>query len=737
MEKTDKQTNLCLALMMPVGLFAAVWAVYHFPADKIDLGMAGLAVITVFFSSFLRIQLPRTKIHLTTSDAMVILTMLWYGGETAIVLTILETAFTSIYLRRQGLLIRPKTIVINVVVAAVTVFLTTGLVSAFFGSAPSVLEGGSLTKFVWLLAVTAGSLFLLNSLLVSVFIAARGAKSVLSVWNDYCFNAFVMYLSGAVLAGFTAKAFEQINLFLFAAVAVFFGLVYLTYRRYIDDIKRTSAQAEQAERERAEQAELHVKQLEHYVRRLEQSGEELRQSHERLRHAAYHDGLTDLPNRAYFAEAIEDILKSARPPEGCSFALLYIDLNRFKTISDSLGHAVGDAIIKMVAERLSRFTEKGYVVGRFGGEEFGVLLPEIREYRDAIYLADAITARIAEPFELEERKVFTSASIGIAFGHSGYERADDVLRDADIAMHKARDSRRRFVVFAGDMHARAVTLMQIETDLRLALDRKEFEVFYQPIVSLDDMSLAGFESLIRWNHPTRGMLSPAEFIPVSESTELIVPLTLLILSESCRQTAKWIGSHGGRELFVSVNLSGRHLDHPDLVEHIRDILEDTQLDPARLKLEITETAVMENAETAVEKLQRIKQLGVKISIDDFGTGYSSLSYLHQFPIDTLKIDRSFVNTIGASSEHGEIVRTIVCLAKALNLSVVAEGIETAGQLRELISLECDLGQGYLFSRPEPAAAIEKMLDGNESWRELRLPAISHPPTLRRPLPSRA
>jgi len=268
------------------------------------------------------------------------------------------------------------------------------------------------------------------------------------------------------------------------------------------------------------------------------------------------------------------------------------------------------------------------------------------------------------------------------------------------------------------MHARAVDLMQLETDLRSAIEKKEFELYYQPIVSLDNLSLAGFEALIRWNHPHKGIMSPGEFIPVSESTDLIVPLTLMVLENSCRQVGEWTSHPENAGLFVSVNLSGKHFDQPNLVDQIQEILDNTGFDARRLKLEITETAVMENADAAISMLRSIKQLGIQISIDDFGTGYSSLSYLHQFPIDTLKIDRSFVNAIERGTENSEIVRTIVYLAKALNLNVVAEGIENIRQFHQLNLLGCEYGQGYLFSRPLPAHEIEKLLSEGLHWQNL-------------------
>jgi len=393
---------------------------------------------------------------------------------------------------------------------------------------------------------------------------------------------------------------------------------------------------------------------------------------------------------------------------------LFLDLNRFKTINDSLGHMMGDRLIKNVAKRLSNIAGEN-IVGRFSGDEFALILPEIDKTTDVTGFADRIAARLAEPYSLIGRKVFTSACIGIAFGNGGYRRAEDLLRDADIAMYYAKDSKQNFVVFDKQMHTKAVSQLQLETDLRHAIERKEFEIYYQPIVNLDNGAVSGFEALVRWNHPKHGLISPSDFIPVSESTDLIVPLTLMILQESCRQVGEWSKDAQNRSLFVSVNLSGKHFDHPDLVEQIKDVLDETRFDPTCLKLEITETAVMENAETAISMLKSIKELGVKISIDDFGTGYSSLSYLHKFPIDTLKIDRSFVNSIDDGSENEEIVRTIVALAKALNLTVVAEGIENVNQFQYLSMLGCESGQGYLFSRPLPATEIVKLINDEAPW----------------------
>lgn len=713
--------NTYIALLLPVTLAALGWAAYSFPVERVDWRLAGLAVITVFFSSFLRIQLPRTKIHVTTSDAAVILSFLWYGGEIAIVLSFLETAFTSFSYRWQGGTIRYKTILINIVIAIVALFATTLVVGATLGRPQAVIETGNITSFIVLLALMGFLLFIFNSTLVSIFFAAKNDKSMMSIWTEYCFNALVLYLSSAVLAGFTTKAIRDINIFLFAAVCVFFGTVYVTYRRYINDIKKTAEHAEQAERERAEEAEVHVKELEGYVRKLEQSGEDLRRSHERLRHAAYHDALTGLPNRNHFVEAIERLIEEDRRTRGRSFAVLYLDLNRFKTINDSLGHSRGDRLIQDVAARLVEIAGGPNTVSRFSGDEFGIIVPAVENHRDVLELASAVTEMLALPFAVAGRDVYTSACIGIAFGGGEYDTAENILRDADIAMYHAKDSKQRFVVFDKQMHARAVNMMQLETDLRSAIELNEFVLHYQPIVSLEDAWPAGFEALVRWDHPVRGLVMPGEFIAAAESTDLIVPLTLTILEEACRRARGWTETFG-RPVFVNVNLSGRHFDNPDLVDHIKNVLQLTGVDPSCLKLEITETAVMENAHAAISMLERIRQLGVNISIDDFGTGYSSLSYLHRFPIDTLKIDGSFVNEIEYGSDDRQIVGTIINLAKGLALDVVAEGIENIHQFRYLRMLGCDYGQGYLFSRPMPADEVERFLANSPAWREELFPS---------------
>lgn len=711
--------NSYVAVFLPVAVCALGWAVFSFPIEKADLRLAGLTVITVFFSSFLRIQLPRTKIHVTTSDAAIILSFLWYGAEVAVILAFLETTFTALNYKRGGGTIRPKTILVNVVIAVVAVFTTTLVVHSVFGPDPGVIVGGDVTGFILLLALMGFSLFMLNSTLVSLFFAAKTEKSVVQVWTQYCLNALVMYLSSAVLAGFTTRAIQEINIFLFAAVCVFFATVYVTYRRYVNEIKETTAQAEAAERVRAEEAEAHVRELEHYVAKLEESGEELKQSHAQFRHAAYHDALTGLPNRNYFIDTIRKLIEQKFDEPVFCYAVLFLDLNGFRKVNDSLGHSFGDHLIKQVAARLTETSRRNSVVGRFSGDEFAIILADDANERSVVEYAHSLSRAMSKPFNLDGRQVFTNVSMGIAFGSLQYDEPEELLRDADIAMYHAKDSGKSFVIFDDRMRTRAVSLLELETDLRYAIERNEFELDYQPIVDLRDLRLRGFEALVRWHHPTLGLISPERFIPVSESTGLIIPITLKILESACRQTVDWQRRfrNSGPD-FVSVNISGTHFSDPSLHHQIKEVIQKTRISPHGLKLEITETAIMEGGENAVEMLQRIKDIGVQLSIDDFGTGYSSLGYLQKFPVNMLKIDRVFVRSMEEGRQNGEIVRAVLALANSLNLEAVAEGIESIHQFHQLRRLSCQYGQGYLFSAPVSAEDAENLIADQDRWKSL-------------------
>ncbi len=676
--------------------------------------MVCISALTIFFGSSLRVELPGTSVHLTASDAMIFFAMLTFGGQLAVVLGACEAAFSSLMMRRKGVKMRPQTIVVNTAVAAVSILISAFAIQTLFGRPDGAIHEISFSQLATTMVVMGLSQFIGHSILVSSYISIRTAENIVKVWNEHCFNALVIYLSSALLGGLLTKALHQVDLMLIASVAVFFAVVYFTYVRYANAVRTSSAKAEKAERDRAEQAEQHIGELEHYIQQLEVSTTALRESHEKLHRTVFYDALTGLPNRNFFVDEINKLLKKRKDPDS-DFAVLFLDLNRFKTINDSLGYSIGDELIKTVARRLLS-SGMDYKIGRFGGDEFAIIMPGIRSVGDALALANFTSSKVGQPYELLGRHVFVSASIGIAISDSRYSTAEEILRDADIAMYNAKETHKPCVVFDQIMHARAVSLLELETDLRLGVERNEFELYYQPIVDLTDASLLGFEALVRWNHPSRGLITPGEFIETAESTGLIIPLTLFVLRSACEQMTRWKRARvAPRSLLMTVNLSASHLCQPDLVDNLKQTLEVSGIDPGCLKLEITESAVMGNAEAAIEVLNQIRRLGVQLSIDDFGTGYSNLSYLHRFPIDTLKVDRAFVSTMEDGTENGEIVKTVIALAKALRLSVIAEGIESIHQMHQLRILGCHYGQGFLFSRPVPVSEATRIIEDPTRW----------------------
>jgi diguanylate cyclase (GGDEF)-like protein/PAS domain S-box-containing protein len=438
------------------------------------------------------------------------------------------------------------------------------------------------------------------------------------------------------------------------------------------------------------------------------------------------DPLTGLPNRLLFLDRLGRLMKQAKSRKGRMFAILFLDLDAFKMINDSIGHLIGDQLLVGVAKRLEkclRSTDtlarlgQTFTLARLGGDEFTVLLEDLKNASDANRAAERLMKALASPFILGGKEVFTSASIGIALSNPAYEQAEEIMRDADTAMYRAKSlGKTRYVVFDADMRASVTARLELETDLRRALERKEFRNVYQPIVSLASGQIAGFEALLRWQHPTRGLLEPKEFISVAEESGLIRELGWWNLREACQQISKWKAhSDAYSDLIISVNLSVKQFLQPNLVEDIRKLLEELVLPPESLKLEITESTVMGDPTAAVEMLLQMKSLGIRLAIDDFGTGYSSLSYLHRFPLDTLKIDRSFISGICDGGDGMEIARTIMPLAHNLRLDVIAEGVETAEQVALLKQLQCKYAQGYYFSKPLVAEEAEALLTEHAVW----------------------
>jgi diguanylate cyclase (GGDEF)-like protein/PAS domain S-box-containing protein len=446
-----------------------------------------------------------------------------------------------------------------------------------------------------------------------------------------------------------------------------------------------------------------------------------KRAEEELAHQAFYDALTDLPNRLLFLDRLSQAIRRARRRGGRLFAILFLDLDRFKDVNDSLGHAVGDLLLTTIARRLEACVRPGDTVARLGGDEFTILIDDMRQAEDAVNVAQRIQRDLTQPFNLNGHEVFTSVSIGIAPG-APEDGPEDLLRDADTAMYRAKErGKNRYEVFDKAMHSRAVARLQLETDLRRALEREEFRVFYQPIVSLRTDSIVGFEALVRWKHPQRDLVPPSEFLPLAEETGLIIPIDLWVVREACRQTRAWQERYPqDPALSINVNLSSKHFGQTALVDRIDEILRDTRLNPETLRVEITESVIMEESKAINEVLSRLKAMRLQLYLDDFGTGYSSLGYLHRFPIDSLKIHHSFVGQLGGGDHQGELVRTITTLAGNLNMGVVAEGVETEAQLAELRQLHCERVQGFLFSRPVSAEAAEALLASRPRWS--RVPA---------------
>jgi diguanylate cyclase (GGDEF)-like protein len=490
---------------------------------------------------------------------------------------------------------------------------------------------------------------------------------------------------------------------LVAFAGLFIGLMFLFTLHRVP--LRAVYLAEEALRNSRDELEKRVKertsQLSEANMRLIEEIEARKRAEAKLLHETLHDPLTGLPNRSLIYDRLEHAIAIAKRNDEYFFAILFLDIDRFKFINDTLGHVVGDQLLIAFGHRLSSCIRPGDTLARFGGDEFVVLLEDAGDAKAVEATAGRIQQELHAPFTLSRHEVFTTSSIGLAMGRPTYERPDEILRDADTAMYRAKlKGRDNFVVFEQGMHDHAARRQRLEADLRGAITSNEFAVYYQPIYVLKTNGLVGYEALVRWNHPERGLLKPDEFLPAAEDTGAIVPIDRFVLREACRQLREWQRNFPERPPeFISVNISRKHLCQNDVVECIEQILEETGLDAERLKLEIAEQAITENPEAIAPILERLKALHVQLFIDDFGTGFSSLSSIHRLPIDGLKIDRSFIRLMEDRQDNQKIIRSILALARDMKIDTIAEGLETPDQLERIKSLRCAYGQGYLFSEP--------------------------------------
>jgi diguanylate cyclase (GGDEF)-like protein len=441
----------------------------------------------------------------------------------------------------------------------------------------------------------------------------------------------------------------------------------------------------------------------------------------RLRHLAFHDSLTGLPNRVLLEDRIAHAV-SAAPRRGRGLAVAFLDLDDFKLVNDSLGHAAGDQLLGTVAQRLRASVREGDTVARLGGDEFAILIEDVDDVHAVVELAERIFAALRRPIAVGGKEIYVHASVGIALDAAAAlapahqaERSLDLLRDADIAMYAAKARGKDcYELFDLEMHRAALERLDHKVELERGIENAEFELHYQPIVVLDSRRVAGVEALVRWRHPRRGLVQPAEFIPLAEETNLIVPLGGWVLREACTQLAGWRAALGDRApRYVSVNVAGSQLDQPGFVDEVHRALDESGLDPRALMLELTESSLIEDTGRNALRLQQLRGLGVRIAVDDFGTGYSSLSYLRRFPMDVLKIDRSFTGGLTPGGPSS-LVAAIIAMGDSLELTVVAEGVEDGEQLDRLRTLQCPLGQGFLFSRPLDRDGLEALLEAGAS-----------------------
>ncbi len=728
----DRQKLVLYTKLIIIGLgaLAVGVALINVPSESLGLGYLAILAFSVLVTPRTSLTLPHSKLTFSFSESVIFLVFLLYGGELAIIAACVESVANCTYLKARGIMKGRWIILFNsAAVSLVTAFSYSVLLlfSTYFD--PSLLNDLLNTRaLITVLGILALTHFAGSSFFAASYQSIRTGENIWEIWKTECLSSSLTQLTGVCLTGIIYKMIGFADPVVIGIAVIGLALVYLSYRQSFNEIGSAILQAEAAEREKAEtererrrEAEKHASQLAVTLEKEEKANEALRQSEKDLRHAALYDSLTNLPNRKHFGDLLRVLIENYKNDPSAAFYVLFLDIRKFKNINDSLGHTLGDKVLMVAAIRFVRMLNSSDMVARIGGDEFAVILTNLASLGKAQKVARRMFDSIAQPFSLSGNTISISVNIGIAPCDTEYDTPEEVLRDADIAMHYAKERDSGVAIFTKELRVRFLERVRFENDLRNAVANGELSMSYQPLVDLQDGGLFGFEALLRWHHPEFGMIPPNKFIPIAEESGLIIPITVWILEETTTQLARWQKiNRTYSDLIVSVNISGKHLSNDDLFDDVENALAISKISPQCLKLEITESAAMENAEHTINMLNRLKTLGVQLSIDDFGTGYSSLSYLHRLPFDTLKIDRSFVYSVGEGGENSEILQTIISLAKSLKKKVIAEGIETKSQLSLLRNLGCDYGQGYLLARPLTRDAAEKSLYENKSWLPVKL-----------------
>lgn len=725
-------SNFAKGSVILTGFICLAFAVGELPRATLGWGFLLVLAFSTVVAPRMSLTLPHSKFTISFSDSVIFLSFLLYGGEVAIITAFVESISNCTYLKNRGIIKGRWIVIFNSSLAVLVTTCSLGVL-AFFSRFMRAEDGLANTRtFITVLGLFALTQFFVSSIAAASYQSIKSGN-LWEIWKGQGLSCSLTQFLGAGLAGLVFKLITDSDLLVIGIATFALGIIYLSYRQSIGEVKEAMQQAEAAEREKADaerarrrEAEKYAEQLSRTLEKEEMANEALRRSERDLQHAALFDSLTDLPNRKHFGDELRRLIARYHDDPTATFQVLFLDLHRFKNINDSLGHSLGDKVLMIAAKRFVRMVNNEDMVARIGGDEFAILLKNLSTGGKAQKVARRIHDSISQPFSLSGNRIRINVNIGIAPCDAEYSIPEEVLRDADIAMHYAREKETGIAIFTKDMRVRFLERVRYENDLSHAIDRGEMTMNYQPLIDLQDGGLLGFEALLRWHHGEFGPIPPNKFIPIAEESGLIIPMTKWILETTCLQLAEWQKvSPACRDMIMSVNISGKHLSNDDLIDDVEYALSVSGIKPSTLKLEITESAAMENAEHTISTLNRLKAIGVQLSIDDFGTGYSSLSYLHRLPFDTLKIDRSFVYSVGERGENSEILQTIISLAKNLKMKVIAEGIETETQLSLLQNLGCDYGQGYLLARPQNKEAAERSLYERTGWLPRKLTDLIH------------